>query len=85
MTDCVKVGETLRKRCVITGLPEPNVTVSKITETDSSTRLPSVDLSGLTFDDVELSDRGTYRLEARNVLQRKEIDVVVATESDICG
>ena len=85
MTACVKIGETLKKRCVITGLPEANVTVSKITETALSRRLPTADRSGLTFNDVALTDRGTYRVRAKNILQENETIVFVATESDICG
>ena len=84
-TSCVKVGETLKKRCVITGLPEPNVTVSKITETALSRRLPSAHLSGLTFNNVALTDRGTYRLTTKNILQEISSDIAVRTGVEICS
>ncbi|XP_065826249.1 netrin receptor unc-40-like isoform X2 [Oscarella lobularis] len=84
MTACVKVGETLKKRCIITGLPEPNVTVFKITKTSLSRRLPSADRSGLTFNNVALTDRGTYRVTAKNILQENSSDIAVRTEVEIC-
>ncbi|XP_065826328.1 uncharacterized protein [Oscarella lobularis] len=84
MIACVKVGETLKKGCIITGLPEPNVTVSKIAETALSRRIPSADPSGLTFKDVALTDRGTYRLTTKNILQEISSDFAVQTGVEIC-
>ena len=84
ISDCVKVQKTLKKPCIITGLPEPNVTVSKITETALSKRLPSAHLSGLTFSDVALTDRGTYRVTAKNILQEISSDIAVRTGVEIC-
>ena len=65
LTPCAKVGETLNKHCVVTGLPQPNVTVSKVSGRALSTRLPLADRSGLTFSGVALTDIGTYRLAAK--------------------
>ncbi|XP_065828469.1 uncharacterized protein [Oscarella lobularis] len=83
-TSCVNIGETLNKHCVVTGLPEPNVTVSKISGRALATRLPLANRSGLTFSDVTLTDRGTYRLAAENVLQEIREDISVRAEEDIC-
>ena len=84
ITPCVNVGDTLKKNCVITGLPEPNVTVSKSAGNLLSKRLPLVDLSGLTFRYLALTDRGTYRLTAKNILEEISTTISVRTGVEIC-
>ena len=60
------------------------MTVSKISGRALATRLPLANRSGLTFSDVTLTDRGTYRLAAENVLQEIREDISVRAEEDIC-
>ena len=82
-TVCATETQTLTKRCTISGLPVPNITVQKMSGPASS--LPSASLSGLTFSAVALEDRGVYTLTGKNILEEKRVNVSVRPGVDICG
>ena len=82
-TVCATETQTLMKRCTISGLPVPNITVRKMSGPSSS--LPLVSLSGLTFSAVALEDRGVYTMIGRNILEEKRVNVLVRLGVDICG
>ena len=82
-TVCATETQTLMKRCTISGLPVPNITVQKMSGPASS--LPSASLSGLTFSAVALEDRGVYTLTGKNILEEKRVNVSVRPGVDICG
>ncbi|XP_065826349.1 uncharacterized protein [Oscarella lobularis] len=81
-TVCATETQTLTKRCTISGLPVPNITVQKMSGPASS--LPSASLSGLTFSAVALEDRGVYTLTGKNILEEKRVNVSVRPGVDIC-
>ncbi|XP_065826314.1 neural cell adhesion molecule 1-like isoform X2 [Oscarella lobularis] len=81
-TVCATETQTLMKRCTISGLPTPIITVQKMSGTPSS--LPSASLSGLTFSAVTLEDRGVYTVTGKNILEEKRFNVSVQLGVDIC-
>ena len=82
-TVCATETQTLTKRCAISGLPAPNITMQKISGPASS--LPLASLSGLTFSAVTLKNRGVYTMTGQNILEDKEVSVSVQLGVDICG
>ena len=82
-TVCATETQTLMKRCTISGLPTPIITVQKMSGPPSS--LPSASLSGLTFSAVTLEDRGVYTVTGKNILEEKRFNVSVQLGVDICG
>ncbi|XP_065834333.1 neural cell adhesion molecule 1-like isoform X2 [Oscarella lobularis] len=81
-TVCATETQTLTKRCAISGLPAPNITVRKISGPASS--LPLASLSGLTFSAVTLKNRGNYTITGQNILEDKQVNVSVQLGVDIC-
>ena len=82
-TVCAMVGQSLVKRCAISGLPAPNISVRKISGPASS--LPLASLSGLAFSAVTLEDRGIYTITGQNILEVKTLEASVQLGVDICG
>ena len=82
-TVCATVSQSLTKRCTVSGIPMPNITVQKLSGPASS--LPSANQFGLTFSAVALEDRGIYAVTAKNVLEEKTSGVSIQLGVDICG
>ena len=82
-TVCATVGQSVVKRCAISGLPAPDITVQKMSGPASP--LPLASSSGLTFSASTLDDRGIYTMIGNNTLQVKRVNVSVQLGVDICG
>ena len=82
-TVCAMVGQSLVKRCTISGLPAPTVAVQKMSGPASP--LPLASSSGLIFSAATLENRGIYTITGQNLLEVKTLEVSIQLGVDICG